>query len=533
MWLLFKSTKYNNQHKPLKNMAGVTGLEPATSAVTGQRSNQLSYTPFRGKLHMPLYGWYVNDYSRKTVKNIRYLQLLQNALHKSEMKLTAFTASALLTLSPSAGNSGVFNPQVFELNNGMRVALIENHRLPIITHMVWYKVGAMDEPASKSGLAHFLEHLMFKGTKKVAEGEFSKIIARKGGQDNAFTSWDYTAYYQQIPVKHLPLVMEMEADRMKGLKLSKTAFETEKKVILEERSSVVESNPVRLFGEQLHATLYMNHPYNTPVIGWRHEIENLSYNDVIDFYHTYYRPDNALLVVSGAVALPELKKLAEKTYGKIKPTKGDIERLDFTEPPHLAAREITMQREEVRLPIWQRQYIAPKYLIENEIDASQPAIALQVAAQILGGGETGRLYQRLVVEEKIASNASSWYDPSRRGAGMFGISVTARNDDAESLQKNLAEIDRLVDEEIDKLKQTPPSEEELKRAVTNLASAAVYARDGVMNPAMVVGQTLTIGLPIEYIENWPDYIKAVTAQNVADSLKELDSNAMVTGKLLP
>ena len=450
------------------------------------------------------------------------------------MKLSLLAASALVTLTAcqSAAGGGVFEPKLFTLENGMQVALVENHRLPIVTHMVWYKVGAIDEPATKSGLAHFLEHLMFKGTEKIAEGDFSKIVARKGGQDNAFTSWDYTAYYQQMPAKYLPLVMEMEADRMQNLKISRTAFETEKKVILEERSSVVESNMVRLFGEQLHASLYLNHPYNTPIIGWRHEIKNLSYEDVTSFHKQYYRPDNAILVVSGDVEFDTLKKLAEETYGTITRPETPITRIAYTEPPHLAAREISMQRPEVKLPIWQRQYIAPKYDTEK-VDAKQPAIALQVVAQILGGGETGRLYQRLVVQDNIASNASSWYDPSRRGPGMFGISATAQQNKETDLEQTIASITQAVNEEVATLQQTPPDEAELQRAITSLASAAVYARDGVMSPTMVVGQTLTLGLPVDYIEKWPEMIRQVTAKDVSTALQTLDNNAMVTGKLLP
>jgi zinc protease len=439
------------------------------------------------------------------------------------------TGLCIMLMSYSPGVAAVaakpaFNAKTFTLANGMQVILIENHRVPAVTHMVWYKVGAMDEPPAKSGLAHFLEHLMFKGTETIAEGEFSKIIARHGGQDNAFTSWDFTAYYQKIASSQLPMVMRMEADRMQNLKLSENAFKTEKQVILEERRSVIENNPSRLFGEQLNATLFLNHPYRLPIIGWTHEIEALTYADVKNFYHQFYAPNNAILVVSGDVTEPVLRQLAAETYGKL-PSRPVTRQPQLAEPPHTTKRLVEMTSSKVRVPLWKLAFVAPG--VANT--PQEKVLALQVAAQVLGGSEASRLYRELVVDKRLATNVAVSYDSDRRGPAVFDVTVVPVN----AAPATLEAVADSVTAALTRLAAEPVPEAELLRAKTNLQAAAVYANDGLMQPAMVMGQTAVIGQPLETVEYWPDAIGKVTAAAIQQAATLLDLNAAVTGLLLP
>lgn len=424
----------------------------------------------------------------------------------------------------AATASGVFHPQTFRLENGMDVILVENHRAPAVTHMVWYRVGAADEGPGETGIAHFLEHLMFKGTKTVASGDFSKIVARYGGQDNAFTSWDYTAYYQKIASAQLPLVMRMEADRMANLNLARQDFDTEKKVILEERRSVIENNPSRLFAEQMQAALFLNHPYRRPIIGWTHEIADLKYENVLKFYRQHYGPNNAILVVVGDVTLPQLKKLAADTYGKVKAV--PIERSPMlVEPPYNARRVVEMTSDKVRVPLWKLNYVLPGYAT----GVREQVVALQVMAQILGGSEASRLYERLVVKDKLATNISASFDADRRGPAVFEVAVVPVDDTPATLQK----VDDAVMQELGRLRREPVTAAELQRAQSGLQAAAVYANDSLMQPAMVLGQMAVIGLPLELVEGWPQAVAAVTPKAIQDAMPLLDDNSAVTGILLP
>jgi zinc protease len=426
--------------------------------------------------------------------------------------------------SPAAA-SKAFGAKTFTLDNGMQVILIENHRTPAVTHMVWYKVGAMDEPLAKSGLAHFLEHLMFKGTDSIAEGEFSKIIARHGGQDNAFTSWDFTAYYQKIAASQLPMVMAMEADRMQNLKLSEKAFRTEKQVILEERRSVVENNPSRLFGEQLNATLFLNHPYRLPIIGWTHEIEALGYHDVLEFYKRYYTPNNAILVVTGDVTEAQLRTLARETYGKI-PSRPVTRAPQLAEPALATRRRVEMTSRKVQVPLWKLAFVAPG--VSNAPESR--VLALQVAAQVLGGSEASRLYRELVVEKQLATNIAVSYDSDRRGPAVFDVAVVPVDDTPATLDR----IAETVTAALHRLTREPVSAAELSRAKANLQAAAVYANDSLMQPAMVMGQTAVIGQSLDSAEYWPERIGRVSAADIQQAAAALfDLNAAVTGLLLP
>ena len=265
----------------------------------------------------------------------------------------------VMTFAPKV-QANIFNPETFTLKNGMQVVVISNHRAPVVRHMVWYKVGGADEAPGESGIAHLLEHLMFKGTKNMEPGAFSASVARNGGQENAFTSHDYTAYFQTIASDRLDMVMRMEADRMTNLRITAEQVVPERDVVLEERRSRVDNNPSSQLREQIRAVLFLNYPYRRPVIGWEHEIRALNVDRILAFYKRYYAPNNAVLIVEGDVDVADIKPMAEKYYGAI-PRGPDITRERTTESPARADRRLTMEHERVTQPSWSRRYIAPSY----------------------------------------------------------------------------------------------------------------------------------------------------------------------------
>ena len=437
----------------------------------------------------------------------------------------AACALALLLLAPgpegSAG-AGVFDPETFTLKNGMAVVVIPNHRVPVVTHMVWYKVGSADEPPGKSGIAHFLEHLMFKGTRKLASGEFSRILARNGGRENAFTSHDYTGYYQSIAVDRLEMVMEMEADRMTNLVFDAKEVEPERQVIFEERRNRTGNNPSALLAEHVNATLYLNHPYRRPVIGWEHEIRGLTIADLMSFYRRWYVPNNAILVVAGDITAEKLRPLAEKTYGRI-PAAPARPRVRPGEPPHRTARRVTLKDSRVRQPSWSRTFLAPSYTE----GATEHVYALQVLAEILGGA-TGPLYRSLVVEQKLAVSAGAYFEPDRLGPGTFGFYASPRPGvSMEKLEAAMeAELARVVDKGV--------TGKEARRAKGRLQAEAVYARDSLGTGARVLGGALAIGLTVEDVESWPERIGAVTVPEINAAARDvLGQAASVTALLLP
>ncbi|NQV84678.1 MAG: insulinase family protein [Rhodospirillales bacterium] len=404
----------------------------------------------------------------------------------------------------------------------MRVVLIQNHRVPVVTHMVWYGVGAADEGPGESGIAHFLEHLMFKGTKKRAPGEFSRILARNGGQENAFTSSDYTAYFQTVAVDRLEMVMEMEADRMTNMVLTEKGVETEKAVVLEERRSRTDNNPASRLSEQVNAALYLNHPYRRPVIGWAHEIQSLNLESVMAFYKKWYDPSNAILVVGGDITPSILKPLAEKYYGSI-PAAPPTPRVRPTEPPQSAKRTVTLKDARVRQPAWGRSYLAPSLLTGE----TQHAYALEVLANILGNGATSRLYQSLVVEQKLALSAGAYYGANDRGPSTFGLYASPKP--GVSMQT----LENKIGEELAKLLEGGVTASELARAKKRMQAQAIFARDSLSAGARTLGAALAIGLTVEDVESWPERIGAVTGEQISAAAKAVlrDSHS-VTSYLL-
>lgn len=439
--------------------------------------------------------------------------------------ISRFLAVAMfLALNASATFAASSGPPVtFKLANGLQVVVIEDHRAPVVTHMVWYRVGAADETRGHSGIAHFLEHLMFKGTDKVASGDFSKIIARQGGQDNAFTTHDETVYWQRVARDRLGLVMGLEADRMAHLKLTDKVVLPERDVILEERRMRIDNNPSALLNEQMAAAMFLNHPNGIPVIGWFHEMQKLTRADAEAWYSTHYGPNNAILIVAGDVTPAEVKSLAEKTYGAL-PARAVAPRWRPDEPPAIAARRVTFFDARATQRYFSRNYLAPSYRTAK----AREAYALSVGAEILGGGATSRLYRALVEDQKLAAEASASYSGDDYDYSTFDIDLTPRSG------VKLAALETAGDKVIAEFLKSGPSAEEMKRAISRLRASTVFARDNQNTMAQIYGFGLIDGQTVDEIYKWPDVIATVKADEVAAAMREiLKPERSVTGQLLP
>jgi zinc protease len=441
--------------------------------------------------------------------------------------LTIFAALAVVVsaLAATIVSATASAPQIthFTLSNGLEVVVIPDHRAPVVTHMLWYKVGSADETAGKSGLAHFLEHLMFKGTAKNPSGRFSQVVATIGGQENAFTAADYTGYFQRVPRDKLKAMMEFEADRMTGLVLTDDVVRPELNVVLEEQNMRVANNPAARLGEQMDAALYLNHPYGRPVIGWRHEIEQLDREAALEFYRRFYTPNNAILVVAGDVTAAEIRTLAEETYGKV-PRVAEIKpRLRPLEPAQQAARTVTLADPRVTQPTVSRYYLVPSSTTARPGESE----ALDVLAHILGRGSNSRLYQTLVVDKGIAVNAGTSYDGTALDTTRLSVYGTPKP--GTSLPELEAAIDAVLTEVVEK----GVTAEELERAKSRLLADAVYANDNQRMLAQWYGASLATGATVDQIREWPDRIRLVTAEAVRDAARRwLDKERSVTGYLI-
>lgn len=412
----------------------------------------------------------------------------------------------------------------FTLDNGLEAVVIEDHRAPVVVNMLWYKVGAADERPGKSGIAHFLEHLMFKGTETVAPGEFSAVVEAQGGSDNAFTSWDYTGYFQRVAADRLELMMKMEADRMRGLILSEEDVRTERGVILEERSTRTDSDPGALFGEQRRAAQYLNHHYGIPVIGWRQEMEGLTREDALEFYKTYYAPNNAILIVAGDVTPEEVKRLAEKYYGPVEPTPGLKPRSRPTEPPQLAERRLTMTDARVAQPYVIRTYLAP----ERNIGDQKQAAALTYLAELLGGNGTTSVLARALQfgAEPKAIYTSAFYDGTSLDVTNFGFAIVPVPG------VSLQEAEDAMDEVIAKFMDDGVDPVAFERIKRQFRADEIYARDNVNGLAREYGNALTSGLTVDDVQAWPQVLQDVTAEDVMNAARAvLDRKQAVTGWL--
>jgi zinc protease len=432
-------------------------------------------------------------------------------------------ALALAALCPQAGAASGLDVAHFTLGNGLEVVVVPDHRTPVVTHMVWYKVGSADETAGKSGLAHFLEHLMFKGTKKNPLGRYSQTVATLGGQENAFTTDDYTTYFQRVPRERLKTLMEFESDRMTGLVLTDAVVKPELQVVLEEQNMRVANNPGARLGEQLEAALYLNHPYGRPVIGWRHEIEKLDREGALAFYRRFYTPNNAILVVAGDVTAEEVKTLAEETYGKVERVVEVGPRDRPKEPVQEAARTVTLADPRVTQPSLRRIYLAPSASMAEAGESE----ALDVLSSILGGGSNSRLYQTLVIDKDIALNVGAGYDGTALDYSPFQVSATPKP--GTTLPQIEAAVDAVLAEVIDK----GVTAEELERCKNGLIADAVYAQDNQTTLARWFGAALATGLTVEQVQTWPDRVRQVTAESVrAVARRYLDKRRSVTGYLV-
>ncbi|MBV6632258.1 MAG: insulinase family protein [Alphaproteobacteria bacterium] len=417
----------------------------------------------------------------------------------------------------------IFEPETFTLDNGLEVVVVTNDRAPVTIQMLWYKVGSADDPRGRSGLAHFVEHLMFKGTERLGPGEFSEMIAAVGGTENAFTSYDFTGYFQIVAKEHLPTMMEFEADRMTNLALAPEQVDSERKVIAEERRQVVDSRPSRRLGEAMDAVLFAGSPYWVPVIGWTEDIDNLRQEDVERFYEQWYAPNNAILVLAGDVTVDEARKLAERYYGAIPASDQVPERTRHAPQPMQADALITMRDPQVERPSWVRSTLMPENMLRTEPEA----YALTVLGSIMSDGTTSRLRKPLVFDQKVALSIGM-FSRSRFNSGY----VTLYGEPTEA--HTLEELEAAVDVEIARLLEDGVTAEEVEAAQERLLASAIFARDGLNRPARTVGNTLVSGYTIEDLESWAVRISEVTPELVNEVAAQVfNQQKSVTGFLLP
>jgi zinc protease len=432
---------------------------------------------------------------------------------------------ALLTVAaPEAARSATEGPEItnYTLDNGLELVVIQDHRAPVVAHMVWYRVGSADETPGKSGIAHFLEHLMFKGTETVGPGEFSQEISVNGGQDNAFTSTDFTAYHQRIAADRLGLVMRLEADRMANLMLAEEDVDPEREVVLEERASRTDSHPSGRMNEQIDAALYLAHPYGRPIIGWEHEIRGLTRQDAIDFYERNYTPANAFVIVAGDVVPAEVKALADTYYGTVVNRFDPTPRQRVVEPPPAAARRVILEDARVGSPRLSRKYLT----VSQRNAAPGEAAGLQLLAEILGAGPASRLYRALVVDKAVAVDAGAYYQGDQLDYGEFGVYAVLGPDG------DPAVAEAALDAAIAELARGGVTPDELARVKTQLVADTIYSRDSHYRLARDIGSTLATGGTVEEYLRWPADIEAATAGDIAAAARTyLVPERSVTGIL--
>jgi len=413
------------------------------------------------------------------------------------------------------------NLQSFTLENGLEVVVIPDRRAPVATHMIWYKVGAADEPSGQSGVAHFLEHLMFEGTTNYPNGAFSKMVAERGGRENAFTSADYTAYFQRVAKEHLPLMMKLEADRMENLVLSEEVVAPERDVVLEERRMRVDSEPGSRLREALNAITFVNHPYGSPVIGWESEIKALNAEAALAFYDRFYTPNNAVVVIAGDVDVDDVRRIAIETYGTVPRRAEPGNRVRPAEPPLAGERRIAVSDPRVRQESLSQTWVVPS----QSTGSGRIPEALDVLAYILGEGPSSRLHKALVLDQEAALGAGAYYQGSALDDGRFGVYASPRPGYA------LKDMERLVAAEVDKLLETGVSEEEVARAKNSMIAGAIYAQDSQSRLARLFGGALATGLSIEDIQSWPAQVSRITPEDVLDVARTYLRGLPVTGEL--
>ncbi len=436
--------------------------------------------------------------------------------------LAAFAVIPAFVAAPALAEVQVTTSQ---LDNGMEMVVIEDHRAPVVVHMVWYRVGSADETRGKSGVAHFLEHLMFKATDELESGELSETVARNGGSDNAFTSYDYTGYFQRVAADRLELMMDMEASRMDGLILTPDEVETERGVVIEERNQRTDNDPGALFNEQRRAAQYLNHPYGTPIIGWRHEIEGITIDDLQGFYDRHYGPNNAVLVVAGDVEPEEVFALAEEHYGVIPANPNIVPRNRVEEPPHLAERRLMFEDARVSQPYVVRTYLAP----ERDAGAQEEAAALTLLAEVLGGsGTTSYFAKKLQFETQVAVYSSAFYSGQSLDDATFGLVIVPTEG------VSLADAEKAMDDAVAQFMEDGVDSEDLERIKMQIRASEIYSQDDVGSLARSYGAALTSGLTVDDVKAWPDILQNVTEADIlAAAARVFERDNAVTGWAMP
>jgi len=424
---------------------------------------------------------------------------------------------------PAAGAWASPDVTHFTLGNGLEVVVVPDHRAPVVTHMIWYKVGAADETPGKSGLAHFLEHLMFKGTAQNPGDAFSQQVAAIGGQENAFTASDYTGFFQRVPREHLKEMMAFEADRITGLVLTNEVVRPELNVVLEEQNMRVANNPSSRLSEQMDAALYLNHPYGRPTIGWRPEIESLDRDEALAFYRRFYTPNNAIVVIAGDVTPEEIRADAEETYGKIVPRAEISPRQRPKEPPQEAPRTVTLADSKVEQPSVNRYYLAPSRTTAKPGESE----ALEVLAHVLGTGANSRLYRTLVVDQGVALSAGAYYSGTALDYGKLGVYGSPKPG------KTLHDVEAAIDAVLADVSEHGITADELDLAKNRLIADVVYAQDNQATLARWYGSALATGETVDMVRDWPEAIRAVSADAVREAARRwINRRASVTGYLV-
>jgi len=444
---------------------------------------------------------------------------LSNAL--SRIAVSALLVGACVTQARAADNP--LRTFQFVLQNGLQVVVVPDRRAPVVTEMLWFKVGAVDDPPGISGLAHFFEHMMFRGTRTLPGDGFPQTIARNGGDDNAFTTQDYTVFHEQIAKDKLRLAMHLEADRMVNLDLSDSAVGTERDVVLAERRMRVDNDPEALTEEQAEAALYLSHPYGRPVIGWPDEIRHIGRVEADDFYRRHYAPNNAILIVAGDVTVDDVRAAAEAEYGPLASHELSV-RTDYAQPSRLGETRLVIARKDAKVPMFLRLYRVQSYAEA----APGRAEALEVLAKLLGGDATSALYRRLVVERKLATDVGAYYNGYTRDAGEFGFTAHPRPG------VSLETLERAIDEVVAPYLRRAPSKAELARAKVQLVAGVTFRRDSQFEMASAYGRELAIGLTVFDVQQWPQRIQAVTREDVRKAAAaSLVKNESVTATLVP
>ncbi|HIJ85293.1 MAG: Peptidase PpqF, involved in biosynthesis of pyrroloquinoline quinone [Magnetococcales bacterium] len=430
----------------------------------------------------------------------------------------------VLTLAGIRGAYGLESEDLV-LDNGLRVILVREPKAPVVMTQVWYRVGAVDEVDGKTGLAHMLEHMMFQGTREVAPGKYSRVIAQNGGEDNASTGWDYTNYWSKLPSAQLDLALRLEADRMRNLVLDAKKLESENLVVREERRMRTDSNPQGRFSERFRSFFFQDHPYGRPIIGWMKDIEGHTLKDLESWYRQYYSPDNAVIVIVGDVDFVQAKTLVRTYFGAFKPSGREWKARLPQSQEVIGNRRLVESDPAARAPVFSISWPAPSYTFGNFEDI----YALDLLATVLGGGGSSRLYRHIVVEQQKAVSAQTQYGGSSLGVETFDVFADPRDG------LSVAVLEQAVFEEVGALMETLVSDEELQRAKNGVLAERIYARDSIDHLAVMIGQMSVNGLDWRrLVDDYPKKIQEVTAQRIREvAMRYLSRDKAVVGILTP